>query len=119
MKEFLFTQRKAIVESELQKMKVSRCCVQKTLKRFEESGSHSTEIRSGRPKKTSKRLGRETSHISLSNRRYTAEKIRSVFNQNKDVQISTSTIKERLKKFGLQRRLAARKPLLRPIRRKV
>ncbi|XP_065672167.1 uncharacterized protein LOC136089991 [Hydra vulgaris] len=103
------------VEISTKKMKISRCCVQNTLQLQKETGKNTTRKRTRRPKKTKKLQDREIKKICLLNRRYTAEKIRSVYNQFNDLKISTFTVKNRLKKFGLHGRVAARKSLLRPI----
>ena len=47
----------------LKKMKISRGCVQKTLKRFQNTRSHANKARSGRPKKTLTRQDRQIKRI--------------------------------------------------------
>jgi len=69
--------------------------------------------RKGRPKKTSPREDRTIKFMSLQNRRCTAKamnlKLCPTFMKNK---VSTSLVKERLKKAGLPARVARKKPLL-------
>lgn len=100
------------------RMKISRCCVQNTLKRFRQSGSHKTLKRTGRPKKTNRRQDMMIKRISLSDRKLTAPKITSIYNSSNDVPIGVSTVKNRLKKAGLNGRVAAKKPLLRIVNKR-
>ena len=96
-------------------MNVSRGCVQKTLARFKENGSHEDRKRSGPKKKTTKREDNKILNTSLKNRRLKAREICSIFNENAMNQVSTSLIKKRLCAAGLKGRVAARKPLLRKV----
>lgn len=96
------------------KLKVSEKGVRYCHIRYLTTGSYKDRKRSGQPRKTSLREDREIRRNSLCNRKLTAPQILSEFTHSSGKQISVSTIKNRLKSFGLKGRIAAKKPLLRP-----
>lgn len=85
-----------------------------TLKIYCETGANKDRIRSGRPRKTSRRNDNRILPISKSARFKTASDIQAEINNCLDAPISLSTTKRRLREKGLLRGVAVKKPLLRP-----
>lgn len=96
------------------KLKLTYRAVQGTVKRYKTTGTTQSGKRSGRPKITSPAEDRRLEVISKRNRRLTAPQIRAQLNESRETPVSLTTVKRRLAKAGLQGRIAARKPLLRP-----
>lgn len=99
-------------------LQISVTGVAKTVKRYEQTGTHDDQKRSGRPKVTSESEDKFIRVISLRNRRMTAPEIQAQLNETRSTDISSSTVKRRLRTAGLMGRVAARKPLLRTINKK-
>lgn len=91
-------------------LKVSRCCVRRTIERHAQTGSLEDKPRSGRPRATTKHEDRLIVTTSKRSRRKTAPEI----NETRKKPLSLTTVKRRLRHAGLFGRVAVRKPLLRP-----
>ena len=90
--------------------------VAKTIKRYDETGSHEDRPRTGRPRVTSAAEDKFIRVTSLRNRQLTAPQIRAHINalqSSSSRHISTSTVQRRLRESGLHDGIAANKPLLR------
>ena len=90
--------------------------VAKTIKRYDETGSHEDRPRTGRPRVTSAAEDKFIRVTSLRNRQLTAPQIRAHINalqSSSSRHISTSTVRRRLRESGLHGGIAAKKPLLR------
>ena len=94
------------------KESVSRVCVQELVKKFKETGSVKSRLKSGRPRFTSKRENRRLIRMSLRDRKQTALALRRASQEAGIVSASVSTVQRRLCKHNLNGRIAARKPLL-------
>jgi transposase len=93
-------------------MKVSSGAVAKTIKRYDETGSHEDRNRKGRPRVTS---AAEDMFIRVTSlRNCSANKCFTEFNRH----ISTSTLQRRLRESGLHGQIAAKKPLLKDTNKK-
>ena len=95
---------------------VSSSAVAKTIKRYDETGSHESRPRKGRPRVTSAAEDKSITVTSLRNRQLTAPQIRAHINalqSSTSRHISTSTVQRRLRESGLHGGIAAKKPLLR------
>ena len=73
--------------------------------------------RSGRPRSTDARTDRIIVRQALTSRTNTAERIRSFLRVTNNVNISTDTVKRRLRAAGLASRVAARRPRHTPAHR--
>ena len=90
--------------------------VAKTIKRYDETGSHEDRPRTGRPRVTSAAEDKFIRVTSLRNRQLTAPQIRAHINalqSSSSRHISTATVQWRLRESGLHGGIAAKKPLLR------
>ena len=90
--------------------------VAKTIKRYDETGSHEDRPRTGRPRVTSAAEDKFIRVTNLRNRQLTAPQIRAHINalqSSSSRHISTSTVQRRLRESGLHGGIAAKKPLLR------
>ena len=97
-------------------LNVSSSAVAKTIKRYDETGSHEDRPRTGRPRVTSAAEDKFIRVTSLRNRQLTAPQIRAHINalqSSSSRHISTSTVQRRLRESGLHGGIAANKPLLR------
>ena len=97
-------------------LNVSPSAVAKTIKRYNETGSHEDRPRKGRPRVTSAAEDKFIRVTSLRNRKLTAAQIRDQMNATQSSSsrhISRTTVKRRLRESGLHGQIAARKPLLR------
>ena len=95
--------------------------VAKTIKRYDETGSHEDRPRTGRPRVTSAAEDKFIRVTSLRNRQLTAPQIRAHINalqSSSSRLISTSTVQRRLRESGLHGGIAAKKPLLRKNKKK-
>ena len=100
------------------KLNVSRHGVQHALKRKTETGSNNDRERSGRRRVTSKAEDKHIVVTSKRNRRLTARELRVDVNSVRKQPVSLTTVKRRLRAAGLFGRVAAKKPLLRPVNKK-
>ncbi len=95
-------------------LNVSSSAVAKTIKCYDETGSHGVHPRKGRPRVTSATEDKFIRVTSLRNRKLTAPQIRAHMNASQSSRhISTSAVQRRLYDSGLQGWIAAMTPLLR------
>lgn len=97
-------------------MNVSPSAVTKTIKCYDETGSHEDHPREGRPRATSAAEDKFIRITSLRNRRLTAPQITAHINASRSSSgrhISASTDQRILHESGLHGRIVAKKPLLR------
>lgn len=92
--------------------KCSRCAVQTTIKRFEETNSYSNRKRTGRKRATTNREDRKLIRESLKNRRKTSSELAAVFREETGTSVSARTVRRRLVQNGLKGCKARKKPLL-------
>lgn len=97
---------------------VSQKGVRTTLIRKQQTGSNSDRKRSGRPRKTTKRVDQAIVIKSKRNRFTTAPQIASEINSSLVQPISITTVRQRLRENGLFGRVAVKKPLLRPVNKR-
>ncbi|KAL7849234.1 hypothetical protein SRHO_G00208570 [Serrasalmus rhombeus] len=95
------------------KLKISYNGVYYSLQRTAQTGSNQSRKRSGRPRCTTKQEDKHIRVSSLRNRRLTGPQLASSLNSTRKTPVSTSTVKRRLRDFGLQGRVAKKKPYLR------
>ncbi|CAJ0600731.1 unnamed protein product [Cylicocyclus nassatus] len=95
------------------KLKISYNGVYYSLQRTAQTGSNQSRKRSGRPRCTTKQEDKYIRVSSLRNRRLTGPQLASSLNSIRKTPVSTSTVKRRLRDFGLQGRVAKKKPYLR------
>lgn len=95
------------------KVGVSKTTVNRTIKRYQETGSLEHRERPGPSRVTSQREDQRICITSKRNRRLTAPEIAAEINRGRQRPISVSTVKRRLKEANLHGRVAHRKPLLR------
>ena len=97
-------------------LNVSPSGVAKTIKRYNETGTHEDRPRKGRPRVTSASADTFIRVTSLRQRKLSAAQIRDQINATQSSSsrhISRTTVKRRLRESGLHGQIAARKPLLR------
>ena len=82
-------------------LNVSKTCVENTVKRFKESGTVIEAPRSGRPRKTSPRQDHKLIILSRKNRNASASDLQGMLNSEGTMNVSMSTISERLRERGL------------------
>jgi transposase len=102
---------KNIMES-LYHTTISKRGIQKLLKKYAVTGSYEDIQRSGRPHKLSERSKRLIRRTSLSNRFFTTKEVMVKCCEDYNVQISRSTVKRILNKYGLKSHIAVTKPFL-------
>ncbi|XP_073491836.1 uncharacterized protein [Aquarana catesbeiana] len=95
------------------KLKISYNGVYYSLQRTAQTGSNQSRKRSGRPRCTTKQEDKHIRVSSLRNRHLTGPQLASSLNSTRKTPVSTSTVKRRLRDFGLQGRVAKKKPYLR------
>lgn len=100
------------------KLNISRHGVQYSLKRKEETGENLDKKRCGPPKTTTAAEDKHLRLTSKRNRKLTAPDLRADLNSTRLIPVSLTTVKRRLRSFGLCGRVAMRKPLLRPVNKK-
>ena len=96
-------------------MKVFSSAVTKTIKRYDETGSHEDRLRKRRPRVTSTAEDKFIRVTSLRNRQLTAPQITAQVNASQSLSnrhISTSTVQRRLCGSGVHGRITAKNPLL-------
>ena len=94
---------------------MSPSAVAKTIKHYDETGSHEDRPRKGRPRVTSAAEDKFIRVTSLRNHKLTAPQIRAQIDATQSSSrrhISTSTVQRRLSKSGLLCQIAAKKTLL-------
>ena len=97
---------------------MSKGAVQRTVERFKKTQCYSSLPKPGRPRITTKKEDQFIKLSSLRNRRATASNIQSSINATREKAISKTTVRRRLAASGLNGRVAASKPLLRPINKR-
>ena len=94
------------------KMKCSKYAVHNAVVKFQNTGSYSTDKKSGRPRKTTPRVDHVIRKIAVRSPMSSANKIRSAL-QEKGTEISRRTFSRYLgDDFGLKTHQSARKPRL-------
>jgi transposase len=92
--------------------KVNRSTCKRIMKKYAETGSVHDRPRSGRPKALTDRHERTVRRLSLANRKRNPREIASEINERHGCHISPKTVTRILRKYGLRRRVAVRRPLL-------
>ena len=83
-------------------LKVSRCCVQNAIKKFEELGVHGDRKRSGRPRKLSDRDVRHLKRLVKGDARLSAAKITSDLNNSLPKPVTKRTVRNYLKELSYE-----------------
>lgn len=100
-------------------LNISKTCVENTVKRFREFGTVLERPRSGRPRKTSPRQDRKLINISRKDRNASSSDILTKMKtEDASVDISVSTVSQRLRDRGMHSFFALRKPLLNTLAQK-
>ena len=99
--------------------KLSRQLVSAWNKAYNKRKSVENKPRSGRPKKTTSKEDRLIKKLSTSDVRKSAVQIKNELQENYDLAIHVSTVKRRLKEFGLHGRRPTKKPLISAKNRKL
>lgn len=94
------------------KMKISRCAVQTTIRRYQNTSSLKSLHRSGRPRKSGCREDRILIREALKDRKKTSSELASSFSECVGAEISARTVRRRLVAAGLKGCKARKKPLL-------
>lgn len=94
-------------------LKISRRTVDYNVNKYASTKSLRDRKRSGRPRKTTIAEDKRIVLISKRDRRLTGPEIAAQINLSRDLPVSTSTVKRRLREAGLFGRVAVKKPLLR------
>lgn len=111
--------KKGMSERQIAKeLKVSRNGVHYSLVRKKKTGDNLDRKRSGRRKVTTAAEDKHLRVTSRRNRKLTASDLRADLNSTRSTSVSLTTVKRRLRSFGLFGRVAIRKPLLRPVNKK-
>lgn len=95
-------------------LRVSYSSIAYTIRRYQETGSNYSRMGRGRFDSLSQSDHRYVKLLSLRDRRKTVPEITAEFNIGRNTPVSNSVIRRSLKKSGLNGRVAAKKPLLRP-----
>lgn len=95
-----------------QSFQVSRQLVSAWNKDYIKRKTVENKPRSGRPKKTTSKEDRLIKKLSTSDVRKSAMQIKNELQENYDINIHVSTVKRRLKDFGLKGRRPSKKPLI-------
>jgi transposase len=95
------------------KLKISYNAVYYSLHRTAPTVSNQNRKRSGRPRCTTEQEDKYNRMSSLRNRRLTSPQMAASLNTTRKTQVSTSTVKRRLRDAGLLGRVAKKKPYLR------
>ena len=90
----------------------SKSSAERVYKKFQKENTIDDLPRSGRPTICSARDERLIYRTSMNNRRLTAPKIKTILSSFHNMQLSESTVKRVLRKFGLFGRIARKKPYL-------
>ncbi|KAK9732009.1 Transposase [Popillia japonica] len=94
------------------KLKFSRCAVQTTIKRYNETRNVRSRPGRGPKRKTTIKENRWLQRQFLKNRRRTAKELSSDLNLQYGLSISSKTVSRRLREVGLSARKTRKKPLL-------
>ena len=90
-------------------MKVSRCCVQETVKKHKETGTVVDKCRSGCPKASTEQQDCELVTLSLQERRATVPELKPRWAEASGVFVSAQKVHRRLCNKGLRGCVAAKK----------
>lgn len=93
-------------------LNISPRTIRKTMKRYRETGSNENRARVGRPRKCTGRAARQLYRTALNERSKSIPTLCSELSNIVDGGVSCSTVRRTLAKYGLKRRIAAKKPLL-------
>lgn len=100
------------------KIKCSRCAVQTTMKRYNETKQFKSRSGRGRKRKTTARENRYLKQNALKDRRQTAKELATAFRNHHKIPISAKTVSRRLNEFGIKARKVRQKPWFSEINRK-
>jgi transposase len=92
--------------------KPDRRTCQRVMRRYEERGTVEDRPHTGRPPKVNQRESRRIRRTALQNRRFSARELAIDVKKYCSVSLCKQTVLNILCKYGLQRRVAARRPLL-------
>ncbi|XP_020297611.1 uncharacterized protein LOC109862103 [Pseudomyrmex gracilis] len=92
-------------------LKVEPFTISRIIKKFKDTGTVADRKRSGRPRKTTEAEDRQIVIISKHNRRF--PEIATEINRGRKDPVCVLTVKSRLNKADLYRRIAVKKSLLR------
>lgn len=98
-------------------VKCSKSTVERTLKKYRETGNCDNLGRRGRREALTESEKNYVRLLSIRNRRKTAVELTSEFNSTREIKkkVSVCTVQRALRKRGLNGRVAAKKPLLRAV----
>ena len=92
--------------SEISKLlSVPYMTISNIVKKYRNTGSFENKKRSGRPKLESERDYRKLERLVKANGRDTLSNITSKFNENREIQVSRSTVQSHLSQHGFQERV--------------
>ncbi|XP_018371229.1 PREDICTED: transposable element Tc1 transposase [Trachymyrmex cornetzi] len=100
------------------KIKCSRCAVQTTIKRYNDTKQFKSRSGRGRKRKTTAREDRYLKQNALKDRRQTAKELTAALRSDHEISISAKTVSRRLNEFGIKARKARQKPWLSETNRK-
>jgi len=100
------------------KIKCSRCAVQTTIKRYNDTKQFKSRSGRGRKRKTNAREDRYLKQNALKDRRQTTKELAAALRSDHEITISAKTVSRRLNEFGIKARKARQKPWLSEINRK-
>lgn len=100
------------------RLKCSRCAVQTTIKRVQETGELKIRPGRGRKRKTTDREDRWLCRQALVNRRQSARNLTNAFQNAHNITLSPRTIARRLGEVGLKARRPRKKPYLSEVNRR-
>jgi transposase len=95
-----------------EQLKVSRCCVQNAITKFEQHGIFEDLKRSGRPKALSERNVRELKRLVTGDNRLSVGKITSNLNGSLQKPVSKDTVRRCIRKLGYEYCVKIKKPWL-------
>lgn len=100
------------------KIKCSRCAVQTTIKRYNDTKQFKSRSGRGRKRKTTAREDRYLKQNALKDRRQTAKELTAALRSDHEISISAKTVSRRLNEFGIKARKARQKSWLSETNRK-
>jgi transposase len=93
-------------------LRITEGAVSKILKKFRLTGSVTSALKTGRPRKTNANIDKRIKKLSESDPRMSSDKIKVKICRDYDVIITDRTVRRRLCEAGLMGRVAVKKPLL-------
>ena len=82
------------------KIRVPKSTVIDVWKKYLKSGSTDDKLQTGRPSSTTPRQERVLTRMSLQDRYLTAPQLRLAWKKTRDISVSTSTVKTKLKRYN-------------------